>query len=386
MNTKAEYIEDESWFPWRRTLRRKNSIEENTSDNTLAIENGFVSKADFLRFLRIEKRRADRSKTPLSIVLFSMPMKDKENPQRIGKFVKYLSKITRESDIKGWIDHDLIGLLLPDTDEKGGRLCLKKILRGNGQVFGSATIRTYPDYLFGKLLAGGENPPILFPFDLDGSVKPPRLQWAVKRGIDVLGSLSGLLLLFALMGLIALVVKVSSPGPCIFKQTRMGLKGKRFSFYKFRSMYSNADDRVHREYVTDLIKGRSDRVRPQDGECPFYKMKDDGRITPVGKIIRKLSMDELPQLFNVLKGEMSLVGPRPPLPYEVREYEPWHLRRILEMKPGITGLWQVNGRSRTNFNEMVRLDLRYVQKWSLWLDVKILVKTVKAVLQPHGAA
>jgi lipopolysaccharide/colanic/teichoic acid biosynthesis glycosyltransferase len=115
-------------------------------------------------------------------------------------------------------------------------------------------------------------------------------------------------------------------------------------------------------------------------------MKDDPRITRVGKIIRKLSIDELPQLFNVLKGEMSLIGPRPPLPYEVEKYQPWHLRRVLEMKPGITGLWQVNGRSRTSFDEMVRLDLRYVQNWSLWLDLKILLKTIKEVIHPHGAA
>ncbi len=114
-------------------------------------------------------------------------------------------------------------------------------------------------------------------------------------------------------------------------------------------------------------------------------MKSDPRVTRVGKIIRKTSIDELPQFFNVLKGEMSLVGPRPPLPYEVEKYEPWHLRRILEVKPGITGLWQVDGRSKTSFDDMVRLDLRYVQNWSLWLDIKILLKTIRAVIRPKGA-
>jgi lipopolysaccharide/colanic/teichoic acid biosynthesis glycosyltransferase len=115
-------------------------------------------------------------------------------------------------------------------------------------------------------------------------------------------------------------------------------------------------------------------------------MKDDPRVTRVGKILRNLSLDELPQLFNVLRGQMSLVGPRPPIPYEIEKYEPWHLRRILEMKPGLTGLWQVSGRSTTTFDEMVRLDLRYVRNWSLWLDLKILAKTVKEVLKPHRAA
>jgi len=150
-------------------------------------------------------------------------------------------------------------------------------------------------------------------------------------------------------------------------------------------MYVNGDDRIHREYVTNLIKGNLDKINKGDEEKPLYKMIDDPRITPVGKIIRKTSIDELPQFFNVLKGEMSLVGPRPPIPYEVEKYEPWHLRRILEVKPGITGLWQVDGRSKTSFDDMVRLDLRYVQNWSLWLDLKILLKTVKAVIWSKGA-
>jgi lipopolysaccharide/colanic/teichoic acid biosynthesis glycosyltransferase len=150
-------------------------------------------------------------------------------------------------------------------------------------------------------------------------------------------------------------------------------------------MYSNGDDQIHREYVTNLIKGELEKIDQGDGETPLYKMKSDPRITPVGKIIRVTSVDELPQFFNVLRGEMSLVGPRPPIFYEVEEYEPWHLRRILEVKPGITGMWQVSGRSTTSFDDMVRLDLKYVQNWSLWLDVKILLKTVKAVICPKGA-
>jgi lipopolysaccharide/colanic/teichoic acid biosynthesis glycosyltransferase len=150
-------------------------------------------------------------------------------------------------------------------------------------------------------------------------------------------------------------------------------------------MHWNIDDRIHREYVTNLIKGEHEKINQGDEEAPLYKMKSDPRITRIGKIIRKTSIDELPQFFNVLKGEMSLVGPRPPIPYEVEKYEPWHLRRILDVKPGITGLWQVDGRSTTSFDDMVRMDLRYVQTWSLWLDFKILLKTVKAVIRPNGA-
>jgi lipopolysaccharide/colanic/teichoic acid biosynthesis glycosyltransferase len=150
-------------------------------------------------------------------------------------------------------------------------------------------------------------------------------------------------------------------------------------------MYAENDDRRHREYVAALIEGKSETLDQGEEPHPFYKIKNDDRITPVGKILRRLSIDELPQLFNVLKGEMSLVGPRPPIPYEVEKYKPWHLRRILEIKPGITGLWQVEGRSRTSFNDMVRLDLRYIKKWSFWLDIKILLKTVKAVIGTKGA-
>jgi lipopolysaccharide/colanic/teichoic acid biosynthesis glycosyltransferase len=151
-------------------------------------------------------------------------------------------------------------------------------------------------------------------------------------------------------------------------------------------MYWNGDDQIHREYVSNLIEGQLEEINKGEKGNPFFKLKDDSRITRVGKIIRKLSIDELPQFFNVLKGEMSLVGPRPPIPYEVEKYKPWHLRRILEMKAGITGLWQVSGRSKTTFDEMVRLDLRYVQNWSIWLDLKILIKTIKEVIYPRDAA
>jgi lipopolysaccharide/colanic/teichoic acid biosynthesis glycosyltransferase len=188
------------------------------------------------------------------------------------------------------------------------------------------------------------------------------------------------------MLLAAMAVKISSPGPVIFKQERLGRQGQRFDFYKFRSMYHNNNDGVHREYVTNLIMGNHEAINQGDQGQPVYKMINDNRVTAVGKIIRSLSIDELPQLVNVLKGEMSLVGPRPPIPYEVEKYLPWHLRRILEINPGITGLWQVEGRSRTSFDDMVRLDLRYVKDWTFWLDIKILLKTIKTVIQKAGAA
>ena len=149
-------------------------------------------------------------------------------------------------------------------------------------------------------------------------------------------------------------------------------------------MATNADDRVHREYVINLINGKHDEINQGDAEKPRYKLKADPRVTPIGRIIRKTSIDELPQLYNVLKGDMSLVGPRPPIPYEAEKYQSWHLRRVLEGRPGITGLWQVEGRNRVSFDDMVRLDLRYTRTWSLWLDLTILARTVGAVLRLDG--
>jgi lipopolysaccharide/colanic/teichoic acid biosynthesis glycosyltransferase len=183
------------------------------------------------------------------------------------------------------------------------------------------------------------------------------------------------------MALIALVIKLNSKGPVIFRQVRVGHQGRLFSFWKFRSMYVGNDATIHKEYVTNFI---SNDQPANEGEA-VYKIVDDPRVTPVGRFLRKTSLDELPQLWNVLRGDMSLVGPRPPVPYEFDCYALWHRRRVLEVKPGITGLWQVMGRSRISFNEMVRLDIRYVQQWSLWLDFKILLQTPRAVLMGGGA-
>jgi exopolysaccharide biosynthesis polyprenyl glycosylphosphotransferase len=279
----------------------------------------------------------------------------------------------------------VIGLLLPYTDEKGVQRCIEKITNGDTAVPFSVITGTYPNNIFDKFLTEEKGQPDLFPLFLEESVDTLKFQNPLKRCMDIVGALVGILLFLPLMFLTAIAVKVTSPGPIIFRQPRLGKKGTRFSFYKFRSMYANGDDRIHRDYVTNLIKGNLEEINQGDKSTPLYKMKSDPRITRVGKIIRKLSIDELPQFFNVLKGEMSLVGPRPPLPYEVEKYNPWHLRRILEVKPGITGLWQVDGRSKTSFDDMVRLDLRYAQNWSLWLDLKILLKTVRAVIHPKGA-
>ena len=194
----------------------------------------------------------------------------------------------------------------------------------------------------------------------------------VKRLIDVTVAVVGLVLCAPLFLLIALAIRLDSPGPIIFRQTRVGLRGRHFEMYKFRSMHVGAEEQ--QDMLADL----------NEADGPIFKIRDDPRLTRVGRILRRLSLDELPQLVNVLRGEMSLVGPRPPIPAEVEKYQEWHKKR-LEAPPGMTGLWQVSGRSRLSFDEMVLLDIYYIENWSLWLDFKILMRTIPKVLLGEGA-
>jgi len=200
-----------------------------------------------------------------------------------------------------------------------------------------------------------------------------------KRLFDVILSSVLLAILSPLMTLIALGIKLYSPGSVLFRQTRIGKDGKPFTFLKFRSMRQDADPKRHQEYMRDLIQNNT----APSANCSL-KMTDDPRITGLGRILRKFSLDELPQLLNVLKGEMSLVGPRPPLPYEVELYEEWHKRRF-EVLPGITGWWQVKGRNRVPFDEMMRMDIHYIEHISFWLDVKILLLTPWETFLGKGA-
>jgi lipopolysaccharide/colanic/teichoic acid biosynthesis glycosyltransferase len=203
-----------------------------------------------------------------------------------------------------------------------------------------------------------------------------------KRAFDVMAALALLVFCAPLLGLVALLVKLTSRGPILYMQPRIGRGGHPFRMYKFRTMRAGVDCDPHRAHVEALIRGgESARKPPGDG---WAKLDDaDPRITRVGRILRRLGLDELPQLVNVLKGEMSLVGPRPGLPYEVEMYHHWHKRRFAAL-PGITGLWQVRGRNRVSFAEMVRMDLEYTRRQSLWLDLSLLVLTPWAVLTGRG--
>jgi exopolysaccharide biosynthesis polyprenyl glycosylphosphotransferase len=194
-----------------------------------------------------------------------------------------------------------------------------------------------------------------------------------KRIFDIAGSLVGIGILLFMYPWLALAIKFSSKGPVFFKQVRVGRNGKRFIIYKFRSMTSDAE--------------KKQKALEEFNQCDgaVFKMKDDPRVTKIGKLMRKLSLDELPQFINVLKGEMSLVGTRPPTPDEVGKYQKWHHRRI-SIRPGITGLWQVSGRNKiTNFDEIVKLDLKYIDSWSIQKDIKIIIKTVLVLFERDSA-
>ncbi len=224
----------------------------------------------------------------------------------------------------------------------------------------------------------------LYP-DLQAQIPQKKISLGVKRAIDIAGSAAILLLMSPFLAVIALIIKLTSKGPVLFAQERLGEFGMRFKCMKFRTMYVNCNPKIHQDYIQQFIEGKTEAGKHNSTAPVIYKITNDPRVTAIGRFLRKTSLDEFPQFWNVLRGEMSLVGPRPPVPYEFEIYDFWHRRRVFEVKPGVTGLWQVSGRSRTRFDEMVRLDLRYCRTWSLWLDLKILVATPRAVFSGDGA-
>lgn len=233
---------------------------------------------------------------------------------------------------------------------------------------------------------------------LSDDIRRIAFYYFIKRVFDIVITLHGLLLILPLIAIIALLIKLDSPGPIIFKQERVGAKRqtrngrtiwvvRTFSFYKFRTMWTDTNPVLHQQYMEAYISGDETQManlQPDLKSSSSYKLHGDPRITRIGKFLRRSSLDELPQLWNVIKGDMSLVGPRPPIPYEVKKYTRHHFGRLAAL-PGITGLWQVNGRCQTTFEEMIQLDLEYIQNQSIWLDLKILILTVPAVISEKGA-
>lgn len=332
--------------------------------------------------LHREKRRVDRSKAALSLVIYRMAQRS--DASSITALASLLLVNKRETDIAGWLGPDVLAVICPDTGEDGAHRFIDKIDAISGDLRYSVECATYPDDLFQRLSAPPAQAHGTSPLLGERRALTTDVYW-LKRPMDIVGALVALVLFSPLMLFAAIAVRFSSPGPVIFRQTRLGQSGVPFVFYKFRTMRVDNDDSQHRSYMKALIAGNNVVANQQDDTRPLYKVKDSPSVTGVGRFMRKTSIDELPQLFNVLKGDMSLVGPRPPIPYEAENYQSWHLRRVLDIKPGMTGLWQVEGRSKVTFDEMVRMDLRYVRGCSLAMDMRILAKTFPVVLSCEGA-
>jgi lipopolysaccharide/colanic/teichoic acid biosynthesis glycosyltransferase len=356
-----------------------------------------LAEATFHALLTHERRRAERSRKPFVLMLLELhAMHAKSVGAAFSERVKSaIAGATRETDLIGWYEEGRILAVIFAELNVEENLPVDELLRSKVETVLANSLGTkaaarivITTHVFPESWNqnGIERPADLklYP-DLSQKASKKRLPIVMKRVIDVLGSFSLLLLLSPILVAIAIAIKLTSKGPVIFEQDRLGQFGTSFKCLKFRTMYTNNDPKIHREYVQNFIAGQAKAVESKGNEPAIYKLTNDPRVTSVGRFLRKTSLDEFPQFLNVLRGEMSLVGPRPPVPYEFEMYDHWHRRRVLELKPGVTGLWQVNGRSRTCFDDMVRLDLRYSQTWSLWLDLKILLATPLAVVAGSGA-
>jgi lipopolysaccharide/colanic/teichoic acid biosynthesis glycosyltransferase len=343
-----------------------------------------LSRTEFLRVVQREKRRTDRSHSALSVGVFETATTPHGVSRARDGLLVELAEVIRETDYLACIDERTVAVLLPDTGEAGLSSFLDKVALAGSSHAVDVAGATYPDTAFERLVADRLGTPRSRQTVEEAEEPLPNVPYgySLKRTLDVVGALFALLVLSPLMLVVALAVRLTSPGPAIYRQQRMGQGGVPFTMFKFRSMRTDMDDKVHREFVAKLIDGKTHAAGAEAGT---FKMKADPRITRIGRFIRKTSIDELPQFYNVLRGDMSLVGPRPPVLYEAERYKAWHRRRVLELKPGLTGIWQVEGRSRVTFDEMVRMDLRYLRQCSLQFDLGILLRTVVVVLRCDGA-
>jgi lipopolysaccharide/colanic/teichoic acid biosynthesis glycosyltransferase len=346
-----------------------------------------VFKAVVLR----ERKRADRPNRTFGLLLVSAA--DSGSCIERGTWraaTEALAAAKRETDVLGWLEPEaVLGVVLTEVETFDPVVAEGIVTRVHGAIVKklgseSASEMSIRLYVHPGQAGGDEG---LLPIEpiLQRLRSEPRrpVYEGVKRSLDIAGSLFLLAVLLPLLLVLAALVKLTSKGPVFFRQVRIGERAKPFRMLKFRTMRVDVDQTLHKDFVTSFIKSSGQGQKP--AADTVFKMTNDPRITRIGHVLRKTSLDELPQLWNVVRGEMSLVGPRPPIPYEVEQYESWHRRRVLEAKPGITGLWQVKGRSRTTFDEMVRLDLRYAKSPSLLTDLKILLATPKAVIAGKGA-
>lgn len=377
-----------------------NSIGQERSDEVLtapgsgrrALAPEFLSERSFALQLCQERKRAERSGRKFALMLVdAVPTFAGEGQNLWTSLLRVVSSSIRGTDVLGWHQRDVVaGVILTEFGNGEVSDALESIrYRVSAGLHGilspsqidavRITFHVFPeDWDIGNRTRAIDL--TLYP-ELPGSNGKRNGRQIIKRLVDIVGGLLALATLWPVFAVIAIAIRISSKGPALYRQERVGQFGIRFTMYKFRSMEFQAKSSIHEEYVQKFIRGRVDSASA-DG---IFKLKDDPRVTAVGRFLRKTSLDEFPQFFNVLRGDMSLVGPRPPLPYELKSYDTWHRRRLLEAKPGLTGLWQVSGRSRTEFSEMVRLDLRYAQSQSMWLDLSLLFRTIRVLIFDEGA-
>jgi lipopolysaccharide/colanic/teichoic acid biosynthesis glycosyltransferase len=351
-----------------------------------------LSEESFQRVISLERKRSERSRKPFLLMLVDMGgyLPSERATKVLGSILSALSVSTRETDVTGWYKHcSVVGVMFTEIGLEDRALVFGTMITRVSETLKSAlsfeqfnqvslSFHLFPED-WNHEDERRPTDPRLYP-DLAKRDESRKVFNAVKRAMDVGGSLFALVVFAPLWLMIALAIKLTSKGPVFFQQRRIGQHGTSFTFLKFRSMRVDNDASTHKEYVRKLIAGKAERHPTNGSGGGVYKLTNDPRITPLGAFLRRTSLDELPQFINVLRGEMSLVGPRPPVPYEVEAYDFWHRRRVLEAKPGITGLWQVSGRSKVKFDDMVRLDLQYAQNWSPWMDLKIILRTPGAML------
>lgn len=356
---------------------------------------GLYSQELFRDLLVHERKRSERSKRHFFFVALDIKevlTNTRADIEVVKAIIKAIAASSREIDLKGWYEAPVcIGVIYTDVGVSTLEQILDKIKQTLAEKLDKRlvlrigiTYSIFPEEDGKQWTSDRKNEAVLYP-PLPSETLRKKVQLFLKRVLDICASGAGIVVLSPVLLMFAFLIKMTSPGPVFFKQERIGYGGKKFKLYKFRSMYANNDPAAHKAFVTKLITEKAPQAETAPGGNASYKIKNDPRITSIGRFVRKTSIDELPQLFNVFFGEMSLVGPRPPIGYEVEVYEVWHRPRVVEVMPGITGLWQVEGRSRTTFDGMVRMDLEYIHNWSLWLDLKLLLRTPAAVMAGKGA-
>lgn len=366
-----------------------------TERETAGTHHRLIDEGLFQQTITRERKRSERSGRSMILLLGGLAGGNLERRATdLERVVTAMSAIKTDVDRLGWFEAGrTVGLLALEIDpsdrtsicdrlEADFNSALSREYGGDPPPGLTLELRVYPEQEPTEDDLAVLMDPFLYP-ELAMNRKAVARVHCLKRGMDIVLSALLLVLLSPLFLLLAALVKGSSRGPVLFRQVRVGHLMKPFTIYKFRTMYATADHRVHHDYVRWFIT-RSATCQEQR-PATVFKLTQDNRITRIGHVLRRTSLDELPQLWNVLRGDMALVGPRPALPYEVRQYRPWHRNRVFEVKPGITGLWQVVGRSRTTFDEMVRLDLRYAGTISLWNDIKIILATPVAMITGKGA-